>query len=33
MMIRAMAAVKLAWDIRLPSAEQIAVKTKAGVAA
>ena len=33
MMIRAMAAMKLAWDIRLPSAEQIAVKTKTGVAA
>ena len=33
MMIRAMAAVKLAWDIRLPSAEQMSVKTKTGVAA
>ena len=33
MMIRAMAVVKLAWDIRLPSAEQMSVKTKTGVAA
>jgi stearoyl-CoA desaturase (delta-9 desaturase) len=33
MMIRAMAVVKLAWDIRLPSAEQMSAKTKAGVPA